>query len=60
MIIFINHTLYVSYSLSSHMDWVLQASAFKLLTCSSWPRHAVLQNRKAWCYNLSLIPFVTT
>jgi hypothetical protein len=61
MTIFINHLLYVDYSLSpKYGTGVLQTLPLKLLTSSLRSRHAVLQYHMTWHYSVTLIPLLTT
>jgi hypothetical protein len=61
MVIFINHSLDVGYSLSfPYGTGVLQTTPLSLLVSSLGSRHAMLQYHMTWRYMLSLIQFVTT
>jgi len=61
MVIFINQSLYVGYSLSfPYGTGVLQTPPLSLLVSFLWSSHAMLQYHMTWCYKLALIPFVTT
>jgi hypothetical protein len=61
MVIFINHSLYLGYSLSfPYGTVVLQTPPFSLLVSSLGSRHAMLQYHMTWRYKLALIPVVMT